>query len=157
VGEILKRVQRGDYLPPRKLNRQIPPALEAICLKAMALEPRNRYASPRALADDVEQWLADERVAAYVEPWRARLARWRRRHRTMVTAAMVLLLTAVAALVAGLVLLGKKQREIVQERNSAQKAKDQAEAINKCWTRLRRRLRPRSPTGRRWRRPSAWP
>ena len=41
-----------------------PPALEAVCLKAMAREPAAAIASPRALADDVEHWLADEPVAA---------------------------------------------------------------------------------------------
>ena len=39
----------------------------------MALRPEDRYASPRALADDVEHWLADEPVSAYREPWPARL------------------------------------------------------------------------------------
>ena len=53
----------------------MPPALEAICLKAMALEPADRYATPRALADDVEHWLADEPVAAYREVLPARVAR----------------------------------------------------------------------------------
>ena len=46
----------------------MPPALEAVCLKAMALRPEDRYASARALADDVEHWLADEPVSAYREP-----------------------------------------------------------------------------------------
>ena len=40
----------------------------------MALRPEDRYASPRALADDVEHWLADEPVSAYREPWPERLA-----------------------------------------------------------------------------------
>ena len=31
------------------------PALEAVCLKAMATDPEGRYPSPRALADDVER------------------------------------------------------------------------------------------------------
>ena len=35
----------------------------------MALRPEDRYESPRALADDVERWMADEPVSAYSEPW----------------------------------------------------------------------------------------
>ena len=42
----------------------IDPALEAVCLKAMALKPEDRYATCRALADDVERWAADEPVSA---------------------------------------------------------------------------------------------
>jgi signal transduction histidine kinase len=35
-------------------------ALESVCLRAMALRPEDRYASPRALADDIETWLASD-------------------------------------------------------------------------------------------------
>ena len=61
----------------------------------MALRPEDRYASPRALADDVEHWLADEPVSAYREPLAARLARWARRHRTAVAGAAALLVDGV--------------------------------------------------------------
>ena len=40
---------------------------------------------PRALADDVEHWLADEPVSAWHEPVRRRMRRWGRRHRLLVT------------------------------------------------------------------------
>jgi hypothetical protein len=58
------------------------PALEAICLKAMALDPGQRYASPCRMADDIEHWLADEPTTAHRESWAHRLSRWSRRHRT---------------------------------------------------------------------------
>jgi tetratricopeptide (TPR) repeat protein/tRNA A-37 threonylcarbamoyl transferase component Bud32 len=131
LGELLQRVQRGEFPPPRQVKREVPAALSAVCLKAMALKPGDRYATPRALADDVERWLADEAVSAWRGPWWVRLGRWGRRHRPLVTGAAALLLTAVAALSAGVVLLGRKQAEVVQERNAARKAKDEAEAINK--------------------------
>jgi tetratricopeptide (TPR) repeat protein len=96
VGALLHQVQRGEFAPPRQVQSSIPPALEAICLKAMALRPEERYASPQALADDLEHWLADEPVRAYREPLGARLGRWRRRHRPLVAgvsaAALVALL-----------------------------------------------------------------
>ena len=66
--ELLRKVERGDFPPPRKLETWIDPALEAICLKAMATDPAQRYLTPRALADDVEHWLADEPVLAWREP-----------------------------------------------------------------------------------------
>ena len=40
----------------------------------MATDPAERYATPRALADDVEHWLADEPVSAWREPIRRRRA-----------------------------------------------------------------------------------
>ena len=52
--------QRGEFPPPRSLNPAVEPALEAICLKAMALKPEDRYPSPRELADDIEVLLASD-------------------------------------------------------------------------------------------------
>src|SRR5262249_17254196 len=57
VTTVLERVVRGDFPPPRQVRRDVPHALEAICLKAMATRPEDRYDSVRALADDVERWL----------------------------------------------------------------------------------------------------
>ena len=76
LGAVLRAVQKGEFPPPRP-RPDDRPALEAVCLKAMALKPEDRYASPRALADDVERWTADEPVAAYPETLRMRLGRGR--------------------------------------------------------------------------------
>jgi WD40 repeat protein/tRNA A-37 threonylcarbamoyl transferase component Bud32 len=127
---LLKKVQQGDISPPRQIQRQIPRALEAVCLKAMALRPEDRYPTARALADDVEHWLADEPVAALVEPFAVRAGRWARRHRTLVTATAAALLVAVVGLVAATLLLGEaNQRERtakkLAEKNEAE-AKDQS-------------------------------
>ena len=98
VGAVLRAVQRGEFPPPRQLDPALDRALEAVCLKAMALKPEDRYPSPRALAEDVERWMADEPVTAWREPVSRRARRWARRNRTAVTAAAV----AVAAGVVGL-------------------------------------------------------
>jgi eukaryotic-like serine/threonine-protein kinase len=111
VKEILDKVRRGALSPPLRGGGAGTPALEAICLTAMATRAEDRYASARDLADDVERWLADEPVKAYREPLPARLARWARRHRPVVAGAMTLLATAVIALTVGLVVLrAEKQR-----------------------------------------------
>ena len=73
----------------------------------MALRPEDRYATPLALAEDVERWIADEPVSAYREPWSRRAGRWRRRHRTAVAVA-----TVAAALlgIGGVMLLAQRLR-----------------------------------------------
>jgi serine/threonine-protein kinase len=99
LDEVLEKVQRGALPAPRAVYSQVPPALDAVCRKAMATEPGQRYPSALALADDVEHWLADAPVGAWREPWTVRARRWARRHRGLVTG-------GAAAAVAALVSLG---------------------------------------------------
>jgi serine/threonine-protein kinase len=103
VAEILARVRRGEFARPRSVKSSVPNALEAICLKAMAKEQSDRYSSPRALAEDIERWLADKPAAAYPEPLPDRLGRWVRKHQTLVTstAAVLFMAACAAGLVAG--------------------------------------------------------
>jgi serine/threonine-protein kinase len=95
VGTVLQKVQKGDFPPPRQVKRAVPAALQAVCLRATALRPEDRYGSARALADDLEHWLADEPVTAYREPGAARAGRWVRRHKPAVAAATAALLVTV--------------------------------------------------------------
>lgn len=109
--ETLIGVIAGSFTRPRKLNRAIPPPLEAVCLQAMARRPEDRYASPRELADDLEHWLADEPVSAAREPFLARLARWGRRNRTRVVAGMIaLVLITIVSVVAAFRINGERVR-----------------------------------------------
>jgi serine/threonine-protein kinase len=118
--EVLRQVRAGDLRPPREVNARVPAALEAVCLKAMARKPEDRYPSARHLARDLEHWLADEPVAAYREPAATRLARWGRRHRPLVAGAAALLLTAVLALALGVVLLEQAAARTERQRRRAE-------------------------------------
>jgi eukaryotic-like serine/threonine-protein kinase len=119
VTTLLARVKNGEFSPPRQVNPRVPKPLEAVCLKAMANNPDERYASAEHLAADIERWLGDEPVSAYREPRWARILRWSRRHRTLVAGAAVLLLTTVAGLSLGIILLGRAQRETEAQRQAA--------------------------------------
>jgi serine/threonine protein kinase len=94
---LLAAVQNGDYPSPRKIRPAIDRALEAVCQKAMALRPSDRYESARALADDLRHWTAGEPVLAWREPPLRRARRWARRHRTAVAAAGIGVLVAMLA------------------------------------------------------------
>ena len=107
--KLLDQVKRGEFPPPRQVNPRVPPALEAITLKAMALVPADRYASTRDLADDVVRWLADEPVSVYREPWTERAARWAKRHKTPVAAAAALLVATSIALLVGTILVQRER------------------------------------------------
>jgi tRNA A-37 threonylcarbamoyl transferase component Bud32/tetratricopeptide (TPR) repeat protein len=97
----VRDVIRGVFPRPRQVCPEVPRALEAICLKAMARRPEDRYASAEALAADIKRYLADEPVSAYRDPLPVRAFRWARRHRTAVTAAGVMAATGLVALMIG--------------------------------------------------------
>jgi WD40 repeat protein/serine/threonine protein kinase len=120
VGEVLRRVQRGEFPPPRAVRPGIPQGLEAIVLKALALKPEGRYPAARVLADEIEDWLADEPVSVYREPITVRLTRWGRRHRTLATSIGVLLITTVVGLAIAAALIRREQRQTEGERLRAE-------------------------------------
>ena len=93
-------MQEGRFPQPSRLDSSLDPALDAVCLKAMALLPAERYATARWLAEDIERWMADEPVSACVEPWTRRLSRWPGRHRTGMTGAAAALLVGAVGLAA---------------------------------------------------------
>jgi WD40 repeat protein/serine/threonine protein kinase len=95
--KLQRKVLAGQIHRPRDLKPDIDRALEAICLKSMSLRPSDRYASARALADDLEKWLANEPVSAWPEPWTVRARRWVSRHRTLVAGAAAALLVGLAS------------------------------------------------------------
>jgi eukaryotic-like serine/threonine-protein kinase len=98
VGGLLRAVQKGEFPPARRLDPRIDKALEVVCNKAMALKPQDRYPSARALADDVERWLANEPVTAWREPWTVRGRRWLVRHRSLVGAVAIAAPVAIVSL-----------------------------------------------------------
>jgi serine/threonine-protein kinase len=98
VGTVLRAVRKGNFAPPRAIDPMIDPALEAVCLKAMALKPEDRYPTPRALAEDIERWMADEPVSAWREPFARRARRWARRNRTAVSSLAASVLVALAGM-----------------------------------------------------------
>jgi len=90
----------GRSLAERTVPGAVPRALAAVCRKALSAEPQRRYASARALAEDVQRFLDDEPVVARSESLAERVGRWMRRHRSAVAAAfaaLVLVATVAAA------------------------------------------------------------
>ncbi|WP_165248378.1 serine/threonine-protein kinase [Paludisphaera soli] len=133
---IIVAVLRGSP-SPRDAVRSIPPALESICLKAMALKRGDRYASAKALARDVENWLADEPVAAYPEGRRERLSRWIRRHRTWAYATAAALLGVSLIATAAAFAINRAWRNERVARGEAETSFDQAQrAVDEYFTQV---------------------
>ncbi len=132
----LFKARQHEFLPLRQVKRDVPRALEAICLKAMASDPEQRYRTAKDLAADVEQWLADQPVTAYREPLQARLGRWARRHKPAVAAVATMVLTALlvgmGGLAAGMRAVKAEQRntETALEQVTAEQEKTQAALVD---------------------------
>jgi eukaryotic-like serine/threonine-protein kinase len=54
VRSLARQHIHKDPTPPRKLNRRISPEMEAVILKALQKDPRDRYFSASAMLDDIE-------------------------------------------------------------------------------------------------------
>jgi serine/threonine-protein kinase len=127
VGSVLAAVQKAEFPSPRRLEPSVEKALEAICLKAMAAQPEERYNSPRVLADDIERWMADEPVTAWRQPLGERTRRWMRRHRPAVAGGAALLVTAVVALLIGTILLRAANERVREQRDVARRQRELAQ------------------------------
>ncbi len=101
-GEVMAALLKNEFVAPRVANHSIPRALDAICLKAMATLPQDRYATAGELARDLELWLADEAVSARHENYRERLIRLVRRHPTASAGLAVGIILFISALSWGL-------------------------------------------------------
>jgi serine/threonine protein kinase len=62
--DVLRQVLSDPPVPPRQLRRNLSRDLEAICQRCLEKDPRHRYSSALALADDLGRFLAGEPVRA---------------------------------------------------------------------------------------------
>jgi PAS domain S-box-containing protein len=62
--EVLRRVLGEEPAPPRDHHPDVPPGLEAVCLRALAKKPADRYAAAMEVASAVQQWQENERREA---------------------------------------------------------------------------------------------
>jgi eukaryotic-like serine/threonine-protein kinase len=72
TAEVLRQVREERPVPPRQLCPEAPPALEALCLRALAKRPEDRCAGAGELAQQVRHWLAELAERKQADQHRAR-------------------------------------------------------------------------------------
>jgi TolB-like protein len=96
--ETIKLVLDTEPRQPRLLNRKIDRELSTICLKCLEKDPKRRYPSALALAEDLEHWLKHEPIQAKRSGFFTHARKWVRRNPT--SALLVASLIALAAAIA---------------------------------------------------------
>jgi len=93
--ETIRLVLDTEPRQPRLLNPKVDRDLSTICLKCLEKDPRRRYSSALALAEDLERWLQHEPIRARRTGLFTRGKKWMRRNPTI--ALLILSLAALAA------------------------------------------------------------
>ena len=88
---VLNRVRTEAPLPPQMLNSETPAPLSRICLKCLAKEPADRYASAKELEEELARFLSGGRVRAKPMSLARKLSLWSRRPERMRDAGLVTL------------------------------------------------------------------
>ncbi len=95
--ETIKLVLDTEPRQPRLLNPKVDRDLSTICLKCLEKDPKRRYPSALALAEDLERWLKHEPIAARRTGPLTRAGKWMRRNPTSTLLVASLVGLAVAA------------------------------------------------------------
>ncbi len=144
VRETLRQVSDPERNPrsPREVNPRIDRTLEAICLKCLDKQPRNRYHSAEGLARDLDRWLAYLPSEANPPKLAERLRLWSRRNPVGLGLA--------AVLVALLTLVGLNVADRLGEPRWAQAtlARQQAETLGIRLRQLTQAITPVAADGR---------
>jgi len=89
--ETIKLLEDTEPRPPRLLNPKVDRDLSRVCLKCLEKDPKRRYSSALALAEDLERWLKHEPIAARRIGILTRGRKWVRRNPSIAVMAAMLL------------------------------------------------------------------
>ncbi len=124
--DTVMQVMMNEPVSPSQLQNKTPRDLETICLKCLQKDPRKRYASAQALADDLRRYQNGEPILARPVGSIERTAKWVRRR------PMVAGLIAAVVLVAFVGFTGISSGlgwALVERENSIEQEKKTAKAL----------------------------
>ncbi len=138
--ELLRRVIHQDPIPPRRLYPKIHPDVETICMKCLEKDPRRRYETAEALADDCRAFLHGEVIQARPAGTAYRIYRKALRYRApIVLVACIVLLAGFAVALSYRASQEKEKMEHKLDRTTFQKelaemkVAEYKEELNRTW------------------------
>ncbi len=114
--EATAKLREQSPAPCRSLEPRVPPSLNAIVMKCLAPEPADRYPRAGELLEDLERFSQHRRLryAPDRDPWEY-LSKWARRHPTLTSSTMLLVISSVCIASLAVLLLGSRQRFLASE------------------------------------------
>jgi eukaryotic-like serine/threonine-protein kinase len=117
---LLHQITSDEPRELRRLDAAIPVELETIVLKAIGKTPAERYATAQELADDLQRFLEDRPILARRPTLREKATKWARRHRSVVTSAVTLMVLTMLGSVITTVIVAQKAHEAAVQRARAE-------------------------------------
>ncbi|NNE01359.1 MAG: serine/threonine protein kinase [Pirellulaceae bacterium] len=110
------------------LNPAVSPELDAVCHKAMQQKRYLRYPTASSIAEDVERFMAGDKVSAYQEPWKRQIKRWIYAHPRF--SQLVGLIALIVLLTLTVVGYSVRQTQVAEDTFRFQKASDIAKELS---------------------------
>jgi WD40 repeat protein len=128
--DTLLQVIEKEPPAPSGIRPGVDRDLETICLKCLDKDPRRRYDSAAALADDLERWLRDEPILARRTGTIERAVKWARRRPAVASLTALLLVVSLLGM-AGIIWQWQVARasEAEAEERASSEAKEREKAV----------------------------
>ena len=127
---VLGLLLHGPPKPILEITKDVPGELVAICDKAMARDPGDRYASTMEMGEDLRAYLEDRVVAAYEAGSIAEFRKWITRNKGMAVSIASAVVLALAGLAGIAWVQASANEELVELNRDIEDARDSALSAN---------------------------
>ena len=127
--EALRRIAEEEVRRPREVTKRVDRELEALLLKALAHDPKDRYPSAGALAQDIESYLTGEPLIAHRPTIAYFLLKRIRKYRVPVAVGCSFLAVLIGVAVLAYIRVALERDKAVGARDEARREADKANAV----------------------------
>jgi tetratricopeptide (TPR) repeat protein len=124
--DVFQRIEHAEPVHPSTIAPNLDREIEAIVLKALAKEKERRYQSVDLLAEDLRRYIHDEPITARPPSALYQLGKFTKRHKTLVTAVILVL----AALTWAMIDVTLERNRAVRAEHAAERQAAIAQAVN---------------------------